>query len=393
MQKSKKVTIILTLALTLFFLFCQNYLIKFGVIYTYLLRPICFISVAAIINFLIASQLTKKNNRADIMQYVIITSLLYIIIYTLSGLIPGFGKNPFDTSIRGILINIFSNVPVYFALEFMRYKLINNVYRRDKKLVFVLIVIAFSIWDLNLRSVFSGRVVPYTVFAFVFYKLIPIVIENILFTYIAQNGDFVPNVTYKIIYGLFLWTFPILPKLPLIFEAIISTIMPFFLLLYVRFHINSKDIRYLQTNMYDENPRGLIPFTIILIAMIWFTLGAFPIKPVGVATESMFPTIGIGDMVLMKQIDGDKIKVGDIIGYKLDEQTIVHRVASISRNESMDCVYITKGDNNEDVDFHPVTEEQLVGKVIFKVKYIAKPTIWLHMVYSGREDVGVETGK
>ncbi len=393
MQKSKKITIFLIAMLLLFFLFNQNVLVKFGLWYSYLLKPVCFIGVAAVINILIASQYTARKNRRDVVQYVVITSLIYILIYMLSGVIPGFGRNPYDTSAKGIFVNIITNVPVIISLELMRFKLVNNVFKRDRKLVFVLVVIAFSIWDLNLKSIFGKGIVPYTIFSFIFYNLIPVVIENVLLTYIAQCGDFVPCVAYKLIFGMFIWTFPILPKLPLIFEAIISTILPFFLLLYVRYYNNSKDKMYSQTNLYEEDPRGLIPFTVVLILVIWFTLGAFPIKPVGVATASMFPTIKIGDMVLMKQTRPDKIKVGDVIGYKLDEKTIVHRVTEIGRNDSMEYVFLTKGDNNEDVDYRPVQEEQVVGKVIFNVKYLAKPTIWLHSVYSGREDVGVETGK
>mgnify|MGYP006873052544 CR=1 FL=1 len=43
-------------------------------------------------------------------------------------------------------------------------------------------------------------------------------------------------------------------------------------------------------------------------------------------------------------------------------------------------------------DYLPVSEDQVIGKVIFKVKYIALPTVWLHSLYSGRQDIAVETG-
>ena len=391
MQKSKKYTIILIIAITLFFLFCQNFLIKFGLWYTYLICPIVFVGVAAIINELISTQIVIRNNRKDIIQYVVITNLLYILIYLVSGIYPGFGKNPYDTSIKGIIINILSNVPVIVALELMRYKLANNVYKRDKNLIFFLVVISFSIWDLNLRRFFWGNVVPYTVFSFLFYYLIPVIVKNVLFTYVAQNGDYWPNIIYRLLEKIFIWTLPILPNLPEVFEAILSTVLPLFLLLYIRYHINLQDRNYAYLVKY-ENPGGLIPFTMLLVVLIWFTLGAFPIKPIGVATGSMKPEISVGDVVVMREINPENLKVGDIIGYKLNETTIVHRIVNISRNTDLSLVITTKGDNNRFEDTDPVRAEQVVGKVMFKVKYLALPTIWLHSLYVGREDVGVETG-
>lgn len=391
MQKSKKVTIMLLAVLVLFFLFCQNILYRLGGLYTYFLKPICFIGIAAIINVLISNQIVMHKRRNDIVQYCIITVFTYMLIYLISGIFPGYGKNPYDTSLRGIFINAISNLPVIISIELMRYKLVNNVIKKDRNLIFVLVVIVFAMWDLNLRTIINSKVVPYTIFTFIFYNLIPILVENILFTYIAQNGDYIPNVVYRGIYSMFVWTLPILPKIPWIFEAILSTILPFFLLLYIRYFVNSKNKNYVYKNKYDENPRGLVPFSIVLIIAIWFTLGAFPIKPIGVATASMKPEVDIGDMVIMKSIKTEDIKEGDIIGYKLNDSTIVHRVKTIN-NSRGEYSFITKGDNNRFEDAEPVTEGQIVGKVIFKVKYIAYPTIWLHSLYSGREDVGVETG-
>ena len=392
MQKSKKVTIILLIGLVLFFLFCQYILVKLGGLYFYILKPICFVGVVLIISVLISSQIVIHKRRNDIVQYCLITVLTYMVIYLVSGIFPGFGKNPYDTSLKGIFVNVFSNLPVIISLEIMRYKLVNNVVKKDRTIIFILVVIVFSIWDLNFKSLLSGKIVPYTIFTLIFYNLIPIVVENILFTYIAQNGDYIPNILYRGIYSMFLWTLPILPKLPWVFEAILSTILPFFLLLYIRYFVNSKNKIYTYVNRYEENPKGLIPFSIVLVTIIWFTLGAFPIKPVGVATGSMYPVINVGDMVVMKSIKIGDIKEDDIVGYKLKDTTVVHRVKEII-NDKGDLKLITKGDNNRAEDADPVTEGQIVGKVIFKVKYIAFPTIWLHSLYSGREDVGVETGK
>ena len=393
MQKSKSITILLIGLLALFFLFCQNILIHLGQWYTYIVLPLLFMGIALIISILMPSKLAIKRNRKELIEYVIITNLLYIILYLLAGLKPGFGKNPLDTSFIGIILNMISNIPVIASLEIVRFKLVNNVYKQDKNIIFVLIVLCFSIWDFNSNSLFAGNLTIYKIYSMLFYRIIPIIIQNVLFTYIAINGDYIPNIVYRVVMGLFYWITPILPKLPEVFDAIISTVIPFFLILYVRYYINSRDRNRAQTNIYDENPRSLIPFTIVLILAIWFTLGAFPIKPFGVATNSMYPKYRIGDVVITNDIDTQNYKEGDVIAYQLEDQTIIHRVQRILKDKDGNYVFITKGDFNEDKDFNPVTEEQLIGKVIFKVKYAALPTIWLHSVYSGRAEALVETGK
>jgi signal peptidase len=246
---------------------------------------------------------------------------------------------------------------------------------------------------LNFRQFFGTTFVPYTIFTFIFYTFIPVLVENVLFTYVAQNGDFVPNIVYRAFYDMFIWTFPILPKLPWIFEAILSTILPFFLLLYIRYLVSKKDKNFIYMNIEEENPRGLLPFTVFLVFAIWFTLGAFPIKPIGVATASMYPAIEVGDIIIIKTVKPTTLKEGDIIAYKYNDTTVVHRIKNINKKENQDFVFVTKGDNNYFEDTKPVSQGQVVGKVLFRVKHVAYPTIWLHSLYTEREDVGVETGK
>ena len=54
--------------------------------------------------------------------------------------------------------------------------------------------------------------------------------------------------------------------------------------------------------------------------------------------------------------------------------------------------FITKGDNNKSPDSEEVTEGQLIGKVIFKIRYLGYPAIWLHIVQENEQKIEVETG-
>ena len=77
----------------------------------------------------------------------------------------------------------------------------------------------------------------------------------------------------------------------------------------------------------------------------------------------------------------------------MEGYTVVHRVVE-KKQKNGEFLLITKGDNNNTVDQEPVTEQQLIGKVIYKIRYIGYPAIWLHIIQTQEAlDVEVETGK
>ncbi|MDD4407010.1 MAG: signal peptidase I [Bacilli bacterium] len=75
-----------------------------------------------------------------------------------------------------------------------------------------------------------------------------------------------------------------------------------------------------------------------------------------VQTNSMEDTISAGDWILVKL--NSKIKLQDIITYKLDNEYITHRVVEIH-----DKTYITRGDANNTKDKAAVDQNQIIGKV------------------------------
>lgn len=389
MQKSKFITIFFIFVIFVYIIYSQLHLVSLGNIYTFIINPLFFIGISIILKFFITPPYNTNKYKKDIIQYVLITILAYSLIYLLSGLFVSFGKNPYSTSIDGIIINLYATGLVVFCKEYIRYKLINNVYNSDKNLIFILIVIVFSLLDFNVFSI-SSNIGFYYLFKQIFYTLVPSIFKNILFTYIVKYTDYLPSFLYEIIYYLILWISPILPNSPWILEAILNSIFPLMLLLYCGYFINKKDRFNLSTINKPSNPSALFPFGICLILLIWFALGIFPIKPVGIATASMYPELKVGDLTFIKKCSSNDIEVHDIIEYKLDGYTVIHRVKEIYKKDG-EIFFITKGDNNDSEDKMPVSENQLIGKSIFNIPYLALPTVWLHNI-NAKTQVEVETG-
>jgi signal peptidase len=123
-------------------------------------------------------------------------------------------------------------------------------------------------------------------------------------------------------------------------------------------------------------------FTVIIILIVSMSLFSLiqyrknPNKPpsvfgysaMSVLTGSMRPYLEPGDMIIDKAIDADEVKVGDVLTYRLGSSIVTHRVTEIIAKDG-NLLFETRGDANNTDDSRPVTEDQLIGKVILRVPY------------------------
>ena len=83
----------------------------------------------------------------------------------------------------------------------------------------------------------------------------------------------------------------------------------------------------------------------------------------------MKPTLNEQDVVIVKGCKSDELKLGDIITFNRQEEIISHRIIDIFKEENKLKIK-TKGDNNEIEDNFILEEEDIIGKVCFKLKGI-----------------------
>jgi signal peptidase len=95
-----------------------------------------------------------------------------------------------------------------------------------------------------------------------------------------------------------------------------------------------------------------------------------------VRSESMTPTINMGDLIVIGPADGifsNGIGPGTIITYGYGNELITHRIISLQ-----DGSYITKGDATEEPDSTPVKNSQIVGTYMFKVPKLGYMVNFMH---------------
>ena len=87
------------------------------------------------------------------------------------------------------------------------------------------------------------------------------------------------------------------------------------------------------------------------------------------------PEYEVGDILISKETDPSEIKVDDDIVYKgekgnFKDKVVTHRVISIEKQEDGNYKIITKGIANSEQD-PEITQEQVLGKVVYKVKSLS----------------------
>ena len=104
-------------------------------------------------------------------------------------------------------------------------------------------------------------------------------------------------------------------------------------------------------------------------------LGDIRINFYTILTQSMYPTIKAGDVVITYKNDDNVYKKGDIITFVSNLNggiNITHRVEKVYKNEQ-EPSYKTKGDNNNAADTEITKGSNVLGKVVVtlpKVGYI-----------------------
>lgn len=136
----------------------------------------------------------------------------------------------------------------------------------------------------------------------------------------------------------------------------------------------------------NEHFKTAISALIVIILFLAFWFGSIAYfnneNPyLVVSSGSMFPTLNVGDLIIVKRIDPAQIRIGDIIVFRkpLDpEKLIVHRVVKIVKKGLNEYLFTTHGDNNPPTATESFSEDYYVGKVIGRIPFIGHVSLFTH---------------
>lgn len=108
----------------------------------------------------------------------------------------------------------------------------------------------------------------------------------------------------------------------------------------------------------------LVSFFLYMIYLFFQSYAVFI-----VSTSSMAPAISKASLVLVDKRE-EAFDLGDVVTYRYKNQSLVtHRITKV--DNSFDNLYFTtKGDANDYSDTAKVTQENIVGRVVFTFPYL-----------------------
>ncbi len=120
----------------------------------------------------------------------------------------------------------------------------------------------------------------------------------------------------------------------------------------------------------------ILIYNLILVGISYISRqdfnGIFGYKAYNITTNSMEPNINQGDIIIIKKPKNeDKLKVGDVITFEKDGETITHRIVEIT-DKGKTKRYVTKGDNNNVPDLEKITFEQIEGVEVIRIPNLGR---------------------
>jgi signal peptidase len=102
----------------------------------------------------------------------------------------------------------------------------------------------------------------------------------------------------------------------------------------------------------------------------------------------MRPTLQVGDIVIIQKTPIENLKQGDIIQYRDNNVSYVHRIYAINIDNQQTHI-TTKGDANDNPDTDSITPSQILGKSIFTIPQLGWIQIFLKNTL---RTLGIPTG-
>lgn len=355
-------------------------------VYGYYIKPILWLGFAYYLWTMPRPRIKGKLRlRGSIGFWATVFAVIYIVAMVFGGFIDGFGKSPYDHSLRGLIMNFIFISIILVSRELFRSHTVNNICKKESYLIFTLLAIFMTVTDIGISSFLTVEDYPKLV-EFAARELAPGFSQNLLVVYLAFLGGVIPAIIYIGITEGFYWFSPILPDLKWITMALIGTLCPLFCLMTMQ-SIYAKEAKLkVPKDQKTESPVGWALTAVFSIAMVWFSVGVFSIYPSVVATGSMEPMIKPGDVILVHRVKPQDLQIGDVIQFRRGNILISHRIIDIvEENQKTRQLpgYLTKGDNNTIEDKEPVRPEDVKGKVIQVIPKIGWPTL----LFKNKDDV------
>lgn len=375
MKKGFNKILILEIILLIFLLF-NSFVFKIANMYV-----ISGIMLPFLILMTVLNGFEKDNYRykKDVLLNIIIFLLMYYFITYFLGLFSGFVKSSYSLSFINIIKNTFPVIALILISELMRYVLFNKTKRNLPCLIIGCLL--FVMIDVNTMVHIYDVKTALGITKMICLVVFPSITKNIFLTYLTMKVGYKNGIIYRLITELSTYLLPIFPDFGEYINVLLKTVLPIAIMARLNNMFNYYSVRKIRDSRY--NSRKLVLYSVItfaLLTIVLLTSGLFTYQALTIGSGSMSPAIEKGDVIILKSMKNEetrKIKKGDVLVYNHDNKIIVHRVIKKSNNGET-ISFKTKGDYNNAKDSWTVKQEDVIGIVKFRIRWVGMPTVALN---------------
>lgn len=324
----------------------------------------------------------KSAIRSQMYLLAFNVGVVTLILSIGAGILLGFGKNPANTSLIGIIGNLIYIVPMLIGREIVHcYTLCS--YRKKNPIGLVLLVtVFFSLTEINMNKCLRIQDAKDLVILLTEY-IAPIVCKQLFLTILVMYSGIKSSLIYLGMLSAFEWVSPILPNLPWLGTGVIGVVIPIIGIIIATETYKRLTRQIKRREVKEQGVLGYLVPSVMVVAVLWFIVGVFTYYPSAIVTGSMMPLIQPGDVVIIHKLTSvaevKTLQVGDIIQFEREGLMINHRIIEIKEVDGQ-TLYCTKGDHNNVADTPLVEMEEIRGRIIQIVPKVGWPSVWLHTV-------------
>ena len=338
-----------------------------------LLLDLSVVGISVLSMLLLGRPKDNSYLKGNVVRIVISCLLSFFLVTYFLGLFLGFNRTLASFKMSYILRYVVLELLVILGEEYIRFIIAKKTMKDFKPLILYAAIISFLniIIEVNGYSLTTSE----EIFIFVSAVVIPVVSREFICSFLVYKVGLLPSALFKSIIILYEVILPIIPILGDYLFSVANV-----LLVYVMYLLCNKTI--LRAEKADKFVRkasyGVVyyPLLVILIVIVVLISGITKYRLIAIGSNSMKPTYSKGDAIIYEKIDPDDLQVGDIVAFEKNNIIVTHRIAIKEDN-----FIKTKGDANKSVDPYSITNRDVLGKVVFKIKYIGYPTIWINEVF------------
>ena len=321
----------------------------------------------------------KRRYMYELIFHIFTYSILFLLITYLTGIFIGFTTSIYKLNLSNLIQNVLPYLGLIIIEELFRYEIVR---KGDGSLAsYILITLILIIIDMTLFLTTFDLSNGDAQIKYICYIILPSIFKNIILLYFSKSGGPIPPFIYRILFDLKLVIFPIFPDFGIYFDSVINCVVPVLFFGIFQFNIRNDDKQkeegITRRKYFLFKYLFFIVLAVLVLAVNLLSSGVFKYSLIAIGSGSMSPKIEKGDAVLYRKIDKNSLpEVGEILAFKKDGKTVVHRIIEIV-DTGNELIYYTKGDANESPDGYPILYKDMKGVVLLRIKYIGIPSVFL----------------